>query len=166
MTRSMRSAHAMRWCFGCAGVSIGLVLSAATIAGHAQSAASRSPEQALVDLERRLVAAIGARDLVAYDQLVADDYVVVNADGTERTKADVIASYKAGAQGYRGLEISEVKAHVFGDTGIVHARTLGFRIDGGKETPNRVRYVRVFARRGGRWQAVMQMAQPLPAQQQ
>jgi len=58
-----------------------------------------------------------------------------------------------------------VKAHVFGDTGIVTARTLGFRIDAGKETPNRVRYVRVFARRNGRWQAVAQMAQPLPPDQ-
>jgi beta-lactamase class A/ketosteroid isomerase-like protein len=132
----------------------------------AQPAASRSPEQELEDLERRLVAAIGSKDLVTYDQLVADDYVVLGANGTERTKADVIAGYRAGAQGYRGLEISEVKGHVFGDTGIVTARTLGFRVDGGKETPNRVRYVRVFARRNGRWQAVAQMAQPLPPDQQ
>ncbi len=103
--------------------------------------------------------------LFGYDQLVADDYVVLSAAGTERSKADVIAGYKAGTQGYRGLEISEVKAHVFGDAAIVHARTLGFRVDAGKETPNRVRYVRVFARRNGRWQAVMQMAQPLPLEQ-
>ena len=125
-----------------------------------------SPEQELERLERRLVAAIAAKDLVTYDQLVADDYVVLSAAGTERTKADVIAGYKAGTQGYRGLEISEVKAHVFGNTASVSARTLGFRVEGGKETPNRVRYVRVFARRNGRWQAVAQMATPLPPDQQ
>jgi ketosteroid isomerase-like protein len=131
----------------------------------AQGTSPRSPEQELEDLERKLVAAIGSQDLATYDQLVADDYVVLGANGTERTKADVIAGYKAGTQGYRGLEISEVKGHVFGDTGIVIARTLGFRIDAGKETPNRVRYVRVFARRNGRWLAVAQMAQPLPPDQ-
>jgi hypothetical protein len=32
----------------------------------------------------------------------------------------------------------------------------------GKEEENRVRYVRVYARRGGRWRAVAQMAAPLP----
>lgn len=128
----------------------------------AAPSAAVSPEEELEQLERRLVAAIASRDLATYDQLVADDYVVLGANGTERTKADVIAAYKAGAQGYRGLEIAEVKGHVFGDTGIVHARTLGFRVDAGTETPNRVRYVRVFARRSGRWQAVAQMAQPLP----
>jgi hypothetical protein len=55
---------------------------------------------------------------------------------------------------------------VFGDTAIVSARTLGFRLEGGKEIPNRVRYLRVFARRNGRWQAVAQMATPLPPDQQ
>ncbi len=165
MSRRTRSSRRPYRCLAWAGLSIGLLISAFAAAGRAQSAAARSSEQALADLERKLVAAIGARDLVTYNQLVADDYIVVNTDGTERTKADVIASYKGGTQGYRGLEISEVKAHVFGDTAIVHARTLGFRLDGGKETPNRVRYVRVFARRNGRWQAVMQMAQPLPPEQ-
>jgi ketosteroid isomerase-like protein len=132
----------------------------------AQSVAPPSAERELEQLERKLVAAIGSQDLATYDQLVADDYVVLGANGTERTKAEVIAAYKAGAQGYRGLEISEVKGHVFGDAGIVTARTLGYRVEGGKETPNRVRYVRVFARRNGRWQAVAQMAQPLPPDQQ
>jgi ketosteroid isomerase-like protein len=117
---------------------------------------------AVVELEQRLVAAIGARDLSAYDGLVADDYVVIEAAGTVRTKADVMASYRAGQRGYRDLRIDEVKAHVFGDTAVVHARTTGIRILEGKEEPNRVRYVRVYARRSGRWQAVAQMATPLP----
>jgi hypothetical protein len=124
-----------------------------------QSLASRSPSR-LADLERRLVAAIGSRDLVSYDQLVADDYVVVSADGTERTKADVIAAYKAGARVSRPG--SRKSRRMCSATLVSCTRTLGFRIDSGKETANRVRYVRVFARRGGRWQAVMQMAQPLP----
>ncbi len=125
--------------------------------------AASEPE--LEALERRLVAAIAAKDLATYDQIVADDYVVIRADGTERSKQDVMAAYRAGQEGYRDLQIAEVKARVFGDTGIVHARTLGFRLERGQEIPNRVRYVRVFARRGGRWQAVAQMAQPLPPEQ-
>ena len=124
------------------------------------------PEAAAVeDLERRLVAAIGAQDLAAYDGLVADDYVVIEAAGTVRTKAEIVASYRSGERGYRELRIDEVKAHVFGDTAVVHARTFGRRIREGREEENRVRYVRVYARRGGRWQAVAQMAAPLPARE-
>jgi hypothetical protein len=50
--------------------------------------------------------------------------------------------------------------HVFRDTAIVSARTLGMRKEGGREVPNRVRHIRVFARRGGEWRAVLQMATP------
>ena len=117
----------------------------------------------LTRLERRLVAAIGARDLVEYDALVAADYVVIEAAGTERTKAQVMDSYRKGDRGYRDLKIDELEAHVFGDTAVVHARTSGLRIIDGKEEVNRVRYVRVWARRSGRWQAVAQMSTPLPA---
>ena len=132
----------------------------------AGAAAAPSPEaEELKALEQRLVAAIGARDLAAYDALVAADYVVIEAAGTLRTKADVMASYRSGDRGYRDLKIDEVKAHVFDDTAVVHARTTGTRILDGKEEPNRVRYVRVYARRNGRWQAVAQMSTPLPADQ-
>lgn len=113
-------------------------------------------------LELRLVGAIASRDLELYDQLVADDYVVVNASGQETSKAEVMASYRAGARGYTDLTIGEVRGHVFGDTALVSARTFGSRLEGGRDVPNRVRYVRVWARRDGRWKAVAQMATPLP----
>ena len=51
-------------------------------------------------------------------------------------------------------------ARVYGDTAVVTARTKGFRIEEGREVPNRVRYIRVYARRGGTWKAVSQMAAP------
>jgi ketosteroid isomerase-like protein len=129
--------------------------------GDAQAAADPRAAE-LEALERALVAAIAAQDLAAYDRLVADDYVVIEAGGALRTKADVVASYRGGQRGYRDLRIDEVKAHVFGDTAVVHARTFGRRMLNGKEEENRVRYVRVYARRGGRWRAVAQMAAPLP----
>jgi ketosteroid isomerase-like protein len=113
-------------------------------------------------IERRLVAAISAVDLPTYDQLVADDYVVVQASGAELTKAEVMASYRSGARRYKNLVISEVKAHLFGDTAVVAARTTGFRREGDGEVPNNVRYVRVYVRRQGKWRAVAQMATPIP----
>jgi homoserine O-acetyltransferase len=125
---------------------------------HAPTAAAEAES-----IERRLVQAIGSGDLATYDTLVADDYVVIEAGGALRTKADVMASYRTGQRGYRDLRIDEVKSHLFGDTAVVHARTYGRRLDAGQETLNRVRYVRVYARRNGRWQAVAQMAAPLPA---
>ena len=130
-------------------------------AGSLSTVADAAKE--IEQIERQLVAAIAAVDLTAYDRLVADDYVVVQASGVEMTKADVMASYRTGARRYKGLVISEVKVHLYGDTAVLSARSSGFRSDGGNEVPNNVRYIRVYLRRQGKWRAVSQMATPIPA---
>jgi ketosteroid isomerase-like protein len=109
-------------------------------------------------LERELVAAIGRGDLTTYDRIVADDYIVFPANGPETTKAEILKAYRSGTLHYTGLDIFDVKAKVFGDTAVVAAKTKGMRREGDKDVPNRVRYIRVFSKRGGRWQAVTQMS--------
>jgi ketosteroid isomerase-like protein len=133
----------------------------ATLGGTAPTAAAPPASSEVEAIERRLVTAIGERDLATYDTLVADDYVVIEAAGGVRSKAEVMASYRSGERAYRDLRIDEVGSRVFGDTAVVHARTFGRRIRDGQEEINRVRYVRVYARRAGRWRAVAQMAAPL-----
>ena len=114
------------------------------------------------DLERALVAAIAGGDLATYDRIVADDYVVFDATGKTTTKAEVVASYRSGTRKYTDLAIFDVESRVFGDTAVVAAKTRGLRREDGKDVPNRVRYVRVYARRGGAWRAVSQMSAPMP----
>ena len=111
--------------------------------------------------ERELIAAIGAADLPTYDRLVADDYVALRAAG-DQTKAQVMATYRAGGLAYRGLDVADMEVRVLGRHGRgVPAPGLAHR--SGREAPNRVRYLRVWARRDGAWRAVLQMAAPLPA---
>ena len=144
-------------------------LSAATLLlllAHSFSAApaTRAEDRILEveRLERALVDAIARTDLATYDRIVADDYVAFEASGKETGKAEILSSYRSGARRYTGLEIFDVRARVFGDTAVVSARTKGFRREGDRDVPNRVRYIRVYARREGRWRAVTQMSAPLP----
>jgi ketosteroid isomerase-like protein len=109
-------------------------------------------------LERELVAAIGRGDLSTYDRIVADDYVAFEASGKTTPKAEILASYRSGARHYTNLEIFDVQERIFGDTAVVSARTKGLRKEGDRDVPNRVRYIRVYAKRAGRWRAVAQMA--------
>ncbi len=116
--------------------------------------AAREVEQ----LERELVAAIGRGDLATYDRIVADDYVAFEASGKTTPKAEILASYRSGARKYTQLEIFDVEPRVFGDTAVLTAKTKGLRREDGRDVPNRVRYVRVYAKRDGKWRAVAQMA--------
>jgi ketosteroid isomerase-like protein len=129
-----------------------------------QAPAGQSPGgQDVERTERELIRAITEHDLAAYDRIVADDYVALTVEGTETTKLQVMASYKAGTRRYAGLEIHDVKVRLYGDAAVLSARTTGFRVENGQQVPNLVRYIRVYARRDGRWRAVMQMAAPIPA---
>ena len=105
---------------------------------------------------------IGRGDLQTYDRIVADDYVAFEASGRTSPKAEILASYRSGARKYTDLTIFDVEGRVFGDTAVVTAKTKGFRREGDKDVPNRVRYIRVYAKRGGQWRAVAQMAAPVP----
>jgi uncharacterized protein (TIGR02246 family) len=147
-----------------AGAVIVMLLSAAPALAAAQTPAPQPPAaQEIERVERELIRAITGRDLPAYDRLVADDYVALTVEGKETTKAEVMASYKAGTRQYAGLEIHDVKVRLFGDAAVLSARTTGFRVENGQQVPNIVRYVRVYARRDGQWRAVMQMAAPIPS---
>lgn len=146
-----------------AGLALTSLASPVVPAPRGQVQGREAAAQAVERTERELIAAITARDLAAYDRIVADDYVALTVEGTETTKAEVMAGYKAGARRYVNLAIHDVKVRVFGDAAVISARTTGARVENGQEVPNNVRYVRVYALRDGRWRAVMQMAAPLPA---
>ena len=141
-----------------AAASIGLLL-LSLAAPRADAAPDASSPAAL---ERELVAAIAAGDLATYDRIVADDYVAFEASGKTTPKAEIVASYRSGARRYTNLEIFDVEERIYGDTAVVSAKTKGLRKEGDRDVPNRVRYVRVYARRDGRWRAVAQMAAPIP----
>jgi ketosteroid isomerase-like protein len=114
-------------------------------------------------LEQQLITAIEAKDFATYQRLVADDYIAIGANG-ETTRAQAIDSYRSGDLSLPALKIAEIHVHVYGDTATINARTYGDRVEKGKTTPNRVRYMRVWMRRQGQWRAIAQMARPLESQ--
>jgi len=136
-----------------------VVLFGLVIAGAARADVAREIEK----LEGELITAIEAKDFTTYQRLVAEDYVAVGAAG-EQTRAQAIEAYRSGALSLPGLRIGEVKVHVYGDTAMLSARTFGDRVEKGKTVPNRVRYMRVWMKRQGKWQAVAQMARPLESE--
>lgn len=146
-----------------------LPTAALLIAALATPVPAPAQPDAAREVERReqdLVGAIGRGDLATYDRIVADDYVAFEASGKTSSKAEIMASYRSGARKYTDLAIFDVAARIFGDTAVVTAKTRGFRKEGDRDVLNRVRYIRVYAKRNGEWRAVAQMAAPLPSDEQ
>jgi ketosteroid isomerase-like protein len=123
--------------------------------GSEQPAAVKGAEREIRDLEGRINAAVVSGDLRVFEELLADDFTHTNQSGVFRTKAQWLANHKPGQSPYVAYDVDELKIRVYGDTAVVTARTTPRGQDSrGKPITGQYRYLRVWAKRDGKWRAV------------
>jgi len=131
---------------------------AAAMAPAAPAAPSRpSPEAELLELEQRWVEAIARRDVPALDRILADDFLDSAYDGALRRKREALDRLRAGGP-VRRQRLAGMAVRLYGGEGGWTGVVTGINEVTGEVTGEgytaRVRFLDVFARRGGRWQAV------------
>jgi ketosteroid isomerase-like protein len=112
--------------------------------------ATQSDIDQLTALNRDYVDSVQRGDVVRFDEILADDFLCSNPDGSlvdrpgflEQTARPVTIS---------GLTAEDVRIRLLGDVAIIHARTSYVTASGERRNG---RYTDVWARRGGRWLAV------------
>ena len=121
----------------------------------AARSAQASPEEAtLMQIERDWGNALVKADTAALDRILAADYVSTSEDGQMQTKAQELANFKSGQRKFESFTINEMKVRILGDAAIVHGMSTDKSNYKGKDTSGQYRWTDVFAKRGGRWQAV------------
>ena len=112
--------------------------------------AAAQDREALIALNRDYVRSVQQGDVRRFDEILADDFVCSNPDGSLVDRAGFLA------QTARPVTIADLEAHdvdvrVLGDVAVIHARTT-YTLPDGREGAGR--YTDVWARRDGRWLAV------------
>ncbi len=101
-----------------------------------------------------------SKDLIALQQLIAEDYMAMNSENQVATKADEIAGAKADLH-WDEMMVDEIHTHVLGNSaiasGLLSAR--GKRADGSDLTV-KVRFLAVLERRNGTWQLAADQLTP------
>jgi len=119
--------------------------------------------QTVIDLDRKRMQAMAAKDVATLEAVLADDLVYAHSSARLDTKRSLIDAMKSGATVYTGIEPSDVKAQDLGDavvlTGIARIKVVS------NGTPNAfgVRFTDVYAKRNGGWQMVTWQSTRLPA---
>ena len=119
--------------------------------------------QTVVDLDRKRMQAMAAKDVATLEAVLADDLIYTHSSARLDTKRSLIDAMKSGATVYTGVEPSDVKAQDLGDavvlTGIAQIKVVS------NGTPNAfgVRFTDVYAKRNGSWQMVTWQSTRLPA---
>ncbi len=120
-------------------------------------------ERAIIDLDRKRMRAMVAKDIETLESLLADDLIYTHSSARLDTKGTLIQGMVSGTTVYTGVKPSDVKAQDLGDTvvltGIAHIEVVS------NGTPNAfgVRFTDVYTRRDDRWQMVTWQSTRLPA---
>ena len=141
-------------------------LAAATSAPAKEAFDPAAIQAELLKLEREWAAATKNHEAEVVRRIVADDAVMVYPDGMAGTKADEVRSIESGAITADGWEMVDPKVTVLdADAAFVTGRSI---ITNGKyKDPNQkkpidisgeYRFLDVYARRDGKWQAVASQA--------
>jgi ketosteroid isomerase-like protein len=112
--------------------------------------ATQSDLDALTALNRDYIHSVQHGDGRRLDEILADDFLCSNPDGSLVDKKQFLAQ-TARPVTISGLTAEDVKVRIIGDVAIIHARTSYTTADGEQRNG---RYTDVWARRDGKWLAV------------
>ena len=110
-----------------------------------------STDRALLEqLNRDYIRSVQTSDVRRFEEILADDFLCSNPDGTLVDRAGFLAQ-TARPVNIKDLQAHDVMIRIMGDVAIIHARTSYTLPDGSSRSG---RYTDVWARRGGHWLAV------------
>lgn len=119
--------------------------------------------QAIIDLDRKRMQAMAAKDIATLEAVLADDLIYTHSSARLDTKKSLIAGMTSGSTVYTSVEPSDVTAQDLGDTVVLTGIAQIKVVSGGTPNAFGVRFTDVYTRRGGRWQMVTWQSTRLPA---
>lgn len=122
----------------------------------AQTASMAKPEDQVLKLEKDRFAAMIKVDEAALNRLMGDDLAYVHSTAQLQTKAEFLATLKAGNVHYISLVPSDpdVKVRIIGNVAVVNGLAAVHVVDTGLDKTMKIRYTDVHVNRNGAWQLV------------
>lgn len=94
------------------------------------------------------------------DELIAPEFIEMNAAGNVRTKAQNLEGHRAGETHWLRFDLIDLEVEDHGDTAIVRGHLIRKGTSRGRDLSGETRYTRYFVRRNGKWQAIFQYSVP------
>lgn len=118
--------------------------------------------QAIIDLDRRRMDALCKQDIPTLNALLADDLVYTHSSARVDTKQSLIGGIEAGTTVYTSIETSDVQAQAFGDAVVLTGVARISVMSSGRPNSFGIRFIDVYANKGGQWQMVAWQSTRLP----
>jgi len=111
-------------------------------------------EEELLKLENEFARAVTSNDADALDELLADDWVIVEPDGSLIDKARFLGVIKSGALSHESMESTDLRVRIYGNTAVVTGLTATKGKFMGQDFASCERATDIFVKQSDRWQCV------------
>jgi ketosteroid isomerase-like protein len=111
-------------------------------------------EEELLKLENEFARAVASNDADALDRLLADDWIIVDPDGSIIDKARFLGVIRSGALSHDSMESTDLRVRLYGNTAVVTGLTTSKGKFMGQEFTSCERATDIFVKQTGRWQCV------------
>lgn len=112
-------------------------------------------EEELVQVEEEFADAIARNDSELIERYLADDWIIINADGGIIDRQRFLDVIRSGTLTHEMLKSDEMRVRVYGASAIVSALTRSKGKFMGQEFSTRERSTDIFVRRDGQWECVL-----------
>lgn len=127
--------------------------------GLAASAANRQDDQkSLATLDADYQKAVEQNDTKTMARILADDFILIEGDGTVSTKADLLKDAASGETKYEHQVDSERTIRVWGDTAVVTAKLWAKGLEDGKQVDYYMWFSDTYIRKPAGWSYVFGQA--------
>jgi ketosteroid isomerase-like protein len=110
--------------------------------------------ETIIALDHKRMTAMAEKDIATLTEIIADDLIYTHSSARQDSKASLIGAMQSGATVYTSVVPSGVVAQDFGDVVVLSGIADIAVNSGGKPNAFRVRFIDVYANRGGAWQMV------------
>jgi ketosteroid isomerase-like protein len=145
-------------------MAVGITAAAATITGTAISSSliDSQAEKEVQNLEQALAKAVVRGDRDFFERTLAQEFTHTSHTGAFKSRAEWMAESKfsgarekTGATRYDEFELDDLAVRIYGDSAVVTGRSTPKGTTAkGEPITGQFRFLRVWVRRQGRWQAV------------
>ena len=142
-----------------------LVMTAILIGGFAVCASAQDPDAAARDqvlaLEKAWNQAYKAGDTKALASILDNSLVLVEDDGSLKTKFEFLASIKSSAANQEQVAPESLSVRVFGNTAIAIGVIAVKETKGGKTVTHKERFIDTWINKDGKWVCIATNATPM-----
>lgn len=138
-----------------------LLIFVGAVASHGLAQDAASVRTKIIALEKAWNQAYKMGDSHALGDILDDDIVLTNDDGSAQSKREFLASIRPSNGQEQQVSPESISVHVFGDTAVATGVFVAKGVEGGKTYTRRERFVDTWISRNGKWVCIATDATPI-----